>query len=192
MATLPAPDALLPADKLRPLRRVEFDRLVGLGMFEGEKVELLYGRLVRMSPRGERHAFSITRLTERLVSGLASRAQVRVQLPFAASDESEPEPDVAVVARGDYLDGHPRRAFLVIEVAQTSADEDRRIKGALYASAGVPEYWLVNLAERVVEVFREPTGGGYRQATRHGREAALRVPGFEDVAIAVGEIVPER
>lgn len=96
---------------------------------------------------------------------------MRVQLPFAASDESEPEPDVAVVARGDYLDGHPRQAFLVVEVARTSADEDRRIKGALYASAGVPEYWLVNLAEHVVEVFREPAVGAYRQATRHGREA---------------------
>src|ERR1700674_406937 len=122
MTTAPVPAR---GDKIRPLRRGEYDCLVRAGSFEGERLELLYGRLVTMSPQGERHAFSITRLTEILVRGLAGRAQVRVQLPFAASDISEPEPDLAVVVPGDYLDGHPRRALLVIEVAQASLEEDR-------------------------------------------------------------------
>ena len=187
MAT--SPEALA-SEKLRPLRRAEYDRLVGLGMLEGEKLELLYGRLVRMSPEGERHAFSIVRLTEHLVRALAGRAQVRVQLPLAASDISEPEPDIAIVAPGDYLDGHPKQALLVIEVAQGSLDEDRSLKAALYCAAGVPEYWIVNLVEGVIEVYREPRGDSYASVVRHGRDAALAVPGFADVVVAVRDVLP--
>jgi len=187
MAT--SPEALA-SEKLRPLRRAEYDRLVGLGMLEGEKLELLYGRLVRMSPEGERHAFSIVRLTEHLVRALAGRAQVRVQLPLAASDISEPEPDIAIVAPGDYLDGHPKQALLVIEVAQGSLDEDRSLKAALYCAAGVPEYWIVNLVEGVIEVYREPRGDSYASVVRHGRDAAPAVPGFADVVVAVRDVLP--
>jgi Uma2 family endonuclease len=115
---------------------------------------------------------------------------VRVQAPFGASDVSEPEPDIAIVANGDYLDEHPRRAYLLIEVADSSLQDDRRIKGPLYAAAGVPEYWIVDLVAGAVEVHREPGSDGYASVARHGREATLTVPGFEDVVVAVGEIVP--
>jgi Uma2 family endonuclease len=184
-----APDPL-PPERLRPLRRAEYDRLVGLGMFESEKLELLHGRLVSMNPQGEAHSFSIRRMNRLLVLGLRDRADVCVQLPFVASDFSEPEPDLAVVPPGDYLDGHPQQAYLVIEVAESSLAEDRKIKSPLYATAGVPEYWIVNLVDRVVEVYREPRDGAYALVSRHDRDAVLTVPGFADVTIAVGEVVP--
>jgi Uma2 family endonuclease len=187
-------DAIVPPEKIRPLRRAEYDRMVGLGMFRGEKVELLYGRLVRMSPQGEPHVFSVTRLNKLLVRALGDRAEVRVQAPFGASAESEPEPDIAIVAPGDYLGGHPSRAMLLIEVSDSSLQDDRRIKGPLYAAAGVPEYWIVDLVGGEIEVYREPRGdgAGYARVTRHGRDTELRVPGFEDVVVAVGEVVPPR
>jgi Uma2 family endonuclease len=185
-------DASVPSDRVRPLRRAEYDHMVGLGMFRGEKIELLHGRLVTMSPQGKPHAFSVTRLTKLLVPALGDRAQVRVQAPFAASAESEPEPDIAVVPPGDYLAEHPRRALLLIEVAESSLQDDRRIKGPMYAAAGVPEYWIVDLAGGVVEVHKEPHGDRYASVTRHAREETLVVPGFEDVRVHVGEIVPPR
>ena len=95
-------------DQVRPLRRREYERLVELGAFEGERVELLYGRIVEMAPRGPDHAGAIQALTRLLVSRLTDRADVRVQLPFVAPDDSEPEPDIAVVPSG-----HPDQAFLL-------------------------------------------------------------------------------
>jgi len=183
---------LIPPGRLRPLRRSEYDRLVDLGVFEGEKLELLYGRLVSMSPQGEGHAFSITRLTRLLVLGLRERAEVRAQMPFVASEVSEPEPDLAVVAPGDYLDGHPRSALLVIEVAESSLAEDRSVKALLYAAAAVPEYWIVDLVNGLVERYREPRDGAYAVVSRHDRDAALSVPGFADLVIAVGDVLPPR
>jgi Uma2 family endonuclease len=117
---------------------------------------------------------------------------VRVQAPFGASDVSEPEPDLAIVAPGDYLTEHPSRAFLLIEVADSSLQDDRKIKGPLHASAGVTEYWIVDIAGSAVEVHREPRGDGYASVSRHGRDAKLVVPGFEDVVVAVGEVLPRR
>jgi Uma2 family endonuclease len=179
-------------ENIRPLRRAEYDRLVDAGSFDGERVELIGGRLVAMSPQGERHAFSVTRLTKLLVLALGDRADVRVQVPLAASDISEPEPDIAIVAPGDYLDDHPQRAILVIEVAQASLGHDRTVKKALYAAAGVPEYWIVNLEAGLVEVYREPQGEIYRAQSEYGRDATIAVPGFDDVRVAVGDVIPGR
>jgi Uma2 family endonuclease len=183
-------DAVVPPEKVRPLRRAEYDRLVGLGMLRGENVELLYGRLVRMSPQGEPRVFSVTRLNKLLVRTLGDRAEVRVQAPFGASDVSEPEPDLAIVPPGDYLDEHPNRALLLIEVADSSLQDDRRIKGPLYAAAGVPEYWIVDLVGGVIEVHRDPRSDGYASITRHARGETLAVPSFEDILVPVSEVIP--
>jgi hypothetical protein len=95
-----------------------------------------------------------------------------------------------LVPPGDYLSEHPGRAFLLIEVADSSLQDDRRIKGLLYAAAGVPEYWIVDVAGGAVEVHRDPRAEGYASVMRFAREAVLAVPGFEDVLVPVGEIVP--
>lgn len=123
------------------------------------------------------------------IETLGSRADVHVQQPFAAPFESEPEPDVAVVAPGDYLDDHPKTAWLLIEVADSSLARDRT-KAKLYAAAGVTEYWIVNLVDEVVEVHREPRAQGYTNSTRHGRGDVLRLVSFADVEVRVADVLP--
>jgi Uma2 family endonuclease len=124
-----------------------------------------------------------------LVQAIGARARVRVQSPFVAPDESEPEPDVAVVAPGAYLDGHPRTASLIVEVADSSLARDRA-KAKLYAAASVDEYWVVNLVDDVVEVHREPLGEGYATTTLHVRGDVLRLTRFPDVAVRVEDVLP--
>jgi Uma2 family endonuclease len=177
-------------DQVRPLKRAEYDRLVDLGVFAGERVELLYGRIVEMPPQGDEHAGSIDVLTELLVVALVGRARVRVQLPFIASDESEPEPDVAVVPVGDPFAGHPDRAFLILEVSKSSQDKDRGPKGALYAASGVPEFWVVDVANRRVERYLHPLEGRYAVSSIHGPEETLTLSTFPDVEIALRTILP--
>ncbi len=182
----------LEPEKPRPLRRAEYDRLVELGLFEDERLELLHGVIVAMSPQDAMHSNVIQILTTILVPKLLDRAYVRVQCPLALAEDSEPEPDVAVVALGNYFDEHPRTAFLVIEVADTSLRKDREIKAALYARAGVREYWIVNLPDRVVEVHREPAEGGYRRVQRFAAGDSIALEAFGDVIVAVADLLPKR
>jgi Uma2 family endonuclease len=149
----------------------------------------LHGVVVAMTPSKPPHAFSIQKLNLFLVTALGDRAGVRIQLPLALTDDSEPEPDIAVVPPGDYGEAHPGAALLVIEVADSSLRKDRHIKAPLYASAGVPEYWLVNLVDGVVEVHEEPAEGTYRRVTRHARGETLRLESFPDVELRVADIL---
>jgi len=182
--------AALAPERLRPLRRVEYERLVELGCFEDEKIELIDGILVAMSPQGTEHAYAVQQLAMLLIPALKGRAIVRVQSSLAASDDSEPEPDVVVVPRQDYSRQHPMHALLLIEVAESSLRKDRRIKGSLYARTGVPEYWIVDVASRAIEVYRDPRDGAYAQVTRHHLGEILRPLAFEDVEVPVAEVVP--
>lgn len=175
----------------RPLRRSEYERLAALGVFGDEKIELLHGVLVPMSPQGVPHAWVIDYLTMRLAPALVGRARIRVQLPFAASGDSEPEPDVAVVPEQSYRRAHPDTALLIVEVAESSYTRDRRIKTDLYAAAGVPEYWIVHLPAAAVEVHAEPVAGRYTRMETHGPEAILRPGAFPEVEIAVRELVSD-
>jgi Uma2 family endonuclease len=172
-----------------PITRAEYDELVRRGALEDARVELLYGRIVSMIPIGKPHAYSVTKLVTLLISALGERASVRGQQPFAAPDESEPEPDVAVVPAGDYLDDHPKTAWLLIEVADSSLVRDRA-KATLYAAAGVVEYWIVNLVDDVVEVYHDPQAQGYATTTRHRPGDVLRLARFADVAVRVADILP--
>lgn len=176
-------------EKLRPLRRAEYERLVELGLLCDERVELIHGALVEMSPQGARHAEVIRRLTRTLVRGVGDGAIVQVQAPLAASEESEPEPDVAVLAPGDYSRSHPRTALLVIEVAESSARKDRVVKADLYAAAGIPEYWLVDLEGEAVEVRSEPVQGRYTRLSTH-TAGTLHPEQLPDVAVAVRDLLP--
>ena len=173
----------------RPLRRVEYDKLVALGMFENERIELLEGELVSMSPIGAPHNFAVQALTELLVLALRGRAWVRPQMSFAAHELSEPEPDIAVIPRGDYASAHPDQAYLIIEVADTSLASDRDTKLATYAQSGVPEYWIVNLRERCIEVHTSPLRSAYSAITRVERGQTLRPQRFPDVEIGVSDVI---
>jgi len=177
------------AEVIRPLRRVEYDQLVKLGAFEGEPIELLEGVLVTMSPIGAAHCFSVRKLTELLVLALHGRAAVSCQMPFAALEFSEPEPDFAVLPLGDYDTDHPSEAHLIIEVSDSSLELDRGKKLRLYASCAVPEYWVVNLPERCIEVYTGPTPGAYAHVETYQRGQSIRLLAFPDVSFEVSDIL---
>jgi Uma2 family endonuclease len=180
---------LIRSSRVRRLSRREYDRMVSFGLFEKERVELLYGMVVTKCPQDARHSSPIQKLNKRLVLAVGDRAAVRVQMPLALSDESEPEPDLALVPPGDYADEHPRVAWLVIEVANTSLEEDR-IKGRLYAQAGVGEYWLVDVTHQRVERYLAPLDGVYTSLSTHVRGEVLHPQRLADVAIALDDIFP--
>ena len=177
------------AEAFRPLRRVEYDQLVSLGVFEGERVELLEGALVAMSPIGAPHNASVQKLDRLLQLALNERALVRCQMSFVALDISEPEPDLAVVPLRDYDTDHPDQAYLIVEVAESSVAYDRGRKRRVYASCGVPEYWIVNIPERCIEVYREPDVDSYVHSERYVPGQTLHIAAFSDVSIAVSDVI---
>ena len=180
---------LIAPERPRRITRDEYDQMVAMGLFSNERVELLHGTIVSMSPNNPPHASPVEELTQLLVVQLRGRAKVRIQLPLVAADESEPEPDVAVVPLGDYAREHPRKAHLVIEVAWSSLRKDRLLKGPLYAQSGFEEYWIANVEEKVMEVHRTPAGSSWASITRHGRDETLHPLAFPDVAIRVADVI---
>jgi Uma2 family endonuclease len=177
------------AKPFRPLRRVEYDKLIELGAFQGEHIELLEGLLVPMSPIGPPHSSTVQRLNALLLPVLLGRATVRSQDAFAALEHSEPEPDVAIVPLGEYDTAHPDQAHLIIEVAESSLAVDRGVKLRLYAACNVPEYWIVNLIERHIEVYTEPKDGTYGKTQRYHRAQSIRLEHFPDLEVRVADIL---
>lgn len=159
---------------VRPLRRVEYDLLVEQGAFdEDERVELLDGELVAMRPQKAAHARIVEGLSERLMPALTGTVRVRVQLPFAPDELSEPKPDVAIVPADAPRDRHPGVALHVIEVADTSLTLDLGRKARIYAAAGVPAYWVVDPSVPAVHVHGQPTSDGYDSINVHGLDTEL-------------------
>lgn len=147
--------------------RERYDRLVEAGVFGPEdRVELLDGLLVAREPQGGRHATAIALVRAALEKAFGRSYHVREEKPIALDERSEPEPDVVVVPGRprDYRDAHPSRPVLVVEVADTSLALDRLRKGRLYARAAIADYWVVNLIDEVLEVYRQPG----RAAPEHG------------------------
>lgn len=171
---------------VRPLHVDEYVKLAELGFFEGERVELIRGRVVRMAPMGLEHAGTIQRMNTMLVRLFGDHAAVRPQLPMLVSNDTMPEPDFAIVdpLAPDVISerGH---TWLAIEIAQTSLRIDRQVKAALYAQARVPEFWIVNLVHHRLEVFRSPRGQQYRSKKTLGPGEVIRPLRFPDVAVQV-------
>jgi Uma2 family endonuclease len=182
--------SLLAPERVRPLRRDEFNRLAEIGCFADERVELLEGAMVAMSSASPPHAYTASLLGMLFVRAVGRRAIVRPRCPLGAGTFSQPEPDLALVEHRDFSRAHPTRAFLVVEVADSSLRKDRLIKRGLYARAGVPEYWIVNLDERVVEVHRDPRDGAYATVTTHGEGQVLRPAAFDDIEVPIAEVLP--
>jgi Uma2 family endonuclease len=184
---------------LRRWRRDEYDRLVDLGVFEGEHIELIGGQLIVAEPQHPYHASSISTAEYALRAALPPGWIVRTQSPVSLDDESEPEPDLVVVPGepADYRHQHPAHPVLAVEVAASSLQLDREHKGSLYARAGIEDYWIVNLVDRVVEVYRDPGldpsasyGWRYRSLATF-RPPAVVVPlAFPSSAVAVADLLP--
>ena len=180
--------------------RKEYDTLVKSGFFnEDESIELLGGQLIVAEPKGSPHSTAVALTAEALRLAFGSGWLVRVQDPIALDAESEPEPDVAIVpgrAR-DYLAEHPARPALLVEVAESSLAFDRGHKGSLYARAGIADYWIVNLVDAVLEVYRAPAldrsaefGWRYLDVQALRPVATVAPLARPDVTVAVADLLP--
>jgi Uma2 family endonuclease len=184
---------------LRRWTRIEYDRLVHLGVFEGEHLELIGGQLIVAEPKGAYHSSAVSSAEYALRAGLPSGWIVRTQQPVSLDDESEPEPDLAVVPGrpGDYRHAHPERPALAVEVSDSSLHFDRQQKGSLYARAGIEDYWIVNLVDRVLEIYRDPSpepsalyGWRYRSVITLVPPAVAVPLAFASSRIAVADLLP--
>jgi Uma2 family endonuclease len=171
----------------------QYDRLVSAGILSPhERVELLEGDIVRMWPQGPAHATAIGVVEETLREVFRPGFALRIQMPFVGGEDSEPEPDIAVVrgSHRDYYGAHPAVAVLIVEVSDSTLDYDRRRKGPAYARASVPEYWIVNLVERVVEVYRDPAERSYQSREDFRLGESISPLGAPLALIAVADLLP--
>ena len=178
--------------KRRTFTADEFERMAEAGILgEDERVELIEGEIVWMSPIGPSHAWCVNAVSDRFAA-LRDRVIVAVQNPIRLDDHEEPQPDVALIRRDAIRGHHPRPAdiVLVVEVAVSSLAVDRDVKGPMYARAGIPDYWIFDLDADRLLVLREPTPDGYRVVqvfARGQRVAPLFAPDFlVDVAEILG------
>jgi len=191
------PDPPVP---LKRWKRVEYERLVDRGAFDsGDRVELIDGLLLVAEPQSSPHYTAIRLIEQALTRAFGEGWDVRTQAPIALDDASEPEPDVAVVrgALRDYATAHPVDPVLVVEVSLSSLAFDREHKASLYARAGRPEYWIVNLIDRVMEVRREPApepsapyGWDYALVDVLGPTERVSALGAPAVQIPVADLLP--
>lgn len=158
-----------------------------------ERVELIDGEIIRMSPINEPHASEVDRLNDMFVPRFRDQAIVRVQNPTVVDDYSEPEPDLMLLRRKPdfYRSGHPRPGdiLLVVEVADTSLTYDRRVKAPLYARAEIPEHWRVEIRHNRVVIHRDPTPEGYRSVRVARRGESIAPLAFPERSLKVDEIL---
>jgi Uma2 family endonuclease len=165
-----------------------YEQIVESGALQGQRVELIDGIITDMSPQSPEHAAITATLTGYLAGG---GRNLRVQLPLrTAAPDSLPEPDLAVVAEPPSRVEHPYSALLVIEVSTTSQQIDRNRKSEMYASTGVPVYWIVDTSTRSVEVRTDPGSDGYRTSVSYGAGELVLAPLPDIPALAVAELFP--
>jgi Uma2 family endonuclease len=172
----------------------EFERMGEAGILRRDaRLELIDGEIFEMSPIGNAHAACVkflTRLLYRLFDGIHT---IGVQDPVRLNEFSEPQPDVSLLRwrEDDYLEGHPTPAdiLFLIEVADTTVVKDKAVKIPLYARSGVPEAWLVNIEEAVVEIYSDPARGSYRRVEVFGRGEEARSHTLGGLSVNVGELL---
>ena len=193
-AVAPAPPRPESGQRFRWTRE-RYDRAVETGVFtEDDNVELLGGEVVTKTTQNSAHRTATLLVSQALRPIFGANVFVQEEKPVGLSDRSEPEPDVAVI-RGeirDYVADHPGpdALLLLVEVADTSLRRDRTTKAALYAEAGVAEYWIVNLQSQALEVHRDPAVGTYRTKTTHERGGAVSPVNAPGASVAVADLLP--
>jgi Uma2 family endonuclease len=189
-----------PAIGARKWTHLEYDQLVEAEILGPEgRIELLGGQMIVKEPQYSPHATAIQLVQRSLDRAFGPGWSVRPQLPIALAEDSEPEPDVCVV-RGDprdYRDAHPERPVLIVEVSLSRLGFDREHKGSLYARAGITDYWIVNLADRRVEIYREPVpdtaasfGWHYGRSVTRGPDERISPLAAPAAEIAVADLLP--
>ncbi len=178
--------------------RSQYYQMGDLGWLDGQPTELIDGDIVVLNPQRHLHAVTVDKVSEVLRNFFGSGYWVRMQLPLTCSDQSEPEPDVSVVkgTRDSYTD-HPKAALLVVEVSDTTLQFDREQKSSLYARSGIFEYWIVNLKDQVLEVYRNPAphatqpfGHRYQSVTNFTAGDCVAPLEKSDSTILVADLLP--
>ncbi len=191
--------AVAETPRVRLWTRDEYYRLASLGLFRGQRVELILGQIIEMSPQGSRHATGVLLVQEAMRRVFETGYVIRSQLPLFVDAANDLEPDIAVVAGNirDSLEEHPSTALLVVEVADSSLLYDRTTKASVYAKAQVADYWIMNIIEEVVEVYRSPqpdpqaeTGYAYADMSTLRRGDMLAPLALPQAQIAVSELLP--
>jgi Uma2 family endonuclease len=169
--------------------REEYYRLGELGFLD-ERTELIEGEILEMPPIGPDHASVGTILRRLLESQLSSDWHVRDGVPLDLGERNQPQPDFAVVKGSpkDYMLAHPTEAALVIEVSKSSLDFDRKAKSALYATSGIPEYWIVDLASKCIESYRDLTEGRYSNVVNFNRGETIELAGLPALRLDVNDL----
>jgi Uma2 family endonuclease len=171
----------------------EYEKMAEIGLFADDaRLELIEGEILEMAAHTSHHAAAIALVQQRLSPLNRPGYHLRVQLPLALSDDSVPEPDLAVVVGNpeDYWDGHPTSALLIVEVAYSSLFYDQVRKRQLYARCDISEYWIVNLSDRQLEVYREPDQGDYHAGAIHTAGATASALSLPNIVINVAELFP--
>ena len=169
----------------------EYYKLADAGILtEDDRVELIEGDIVEMTPIGLRHAATVDITADILRDRLANLARVRIQNPVHLADDTEPQPDLTVCALREYFDRHPTPAdiFLIVEIADSSVERDRA-KILFYARAGIREVWLVDLTAATIELYRGPMENEYRTIHRIRREDSLTIEAFPGISFAADNIL---
>ncbi|MCS6897377.1 MAG: Uma2 family endonuclease [Nitrospira sp.] len=187
-----------PAIQTKRWTRQEYDRMAEAGILRpDERVQLLEGDIVTMTPPNSPQAVTIGKTQRALERLYGPHVWVRVQMPVLIDPDSEPEPDLAVVPGipDEYLKEHPRTAWLVVEVADTTLALDRDQKARIYARAGIPEYWIVNLTERCLEVYRDPVTlagqpASYRTSMKLSPSERISPLAAPSASVAVADLLP--
>ncbi|MBE9078966.1 Uma2 family endonuclease [Romeria aff. gracilis LEGE 07310] len=172
----------------------QYHRMIESGILtERDRVELLQGEIIEMSPIGRQHAACVDRLNELFVMGLAAKAIIRVQSSIRLNDSSEPQPDLAILQRRSdfYANGHPqpKDIFALVEVSDTTVEFDRSVKVPLYAQDNIAEVWIIDLNAQLIEVCRQPQSTGYQRVQTFRRGQSLAFQAFAEVQFLADRIL---
>ncbi|MBV8857627.1 MAG: Uma2 family endonuclease [Acidobacteria bacterium] len=172
----------------------DYYRIAAAGVFrEDDRVELIEGEIIEMSPIGSRHAACVGRLTELLGDRARSVAMLWVQNPVQINDYSEPVPDVTLLRRRADFYAHakplPEDVLLLVEVSDTTVNYDRKVKLPLYARGGVPEVWVVNLSEELIEVYARPADGAYQETRLVRRGESVTASAIDGLTVEADAVL---
>lgn len=199
-ATLPPTTHHAPADAVAPARRrftvAEYFAMAEAGILhQDERVELIDGEIIVMSPMGNPHRQSVNWMDLLLKETIGRRAMVQVQATIVLDDGTAPEPDLAVIrlrSVNDLVTVTPEEIYFLVEVADSSLEFDRETKLARYAAAGIPEVWIANLVDGRVEAYDDPVDGAYRNLRTVAAGQSISPRAFPDVVLVVSDFLPER
>ncbi|MEA5470193.1 Uma2 family endonuclease [Spirulina sp. 06S082] len=196
MQAIASPSKLSLESPLRLWTIEEYHRMAEVGILQpDEPVELISGQIIRkMSPQKSLHAAAITRTERQLRNGLGDRVLLRIQLPIELNSYSEPEPDIAIVQPDprDYADNHPivSQVYAIVEVADTTLRRDCSLKARNYANSGIEDYWVLDIENRQLHLFREPTSEGYNSESILSEDNEVSPLQFPELRIRIQEILP--